>query len=594
MYSCIFLTSYYNRFIDQHYQNNPNLINESYEFQKNKILKTYFGDSDFYSAGLKNFGWQAEDIIVNCLQLQKTWAKENNYSGKYIDIVVEQIKRMRPHVTYLHDLTIISNEFINSIKPYTKLIVGQAGSPILPSIDINLLDIIFSAGLAYIKLFREKGITAYYQPLAFDHRICQLLKYINDKVYPVSFIGGVSPLHKKRIEFINTIYKKIDIDIWGYGKQHLESGLPVNMRHHGEIWGLDMFKILKKSKITLNLHVDAAADYAGNMRLFESTGCGALLITDYKRNLNELFEIGKEVIAYRSSEECAELVKYFLNHPEEAKKIAAAGKRRTLNDHTYMRRMEHTSEIFERHLRYKYEIKSFPATEPISYGHKLIQANQITKQMTNAWKDDTIPVKQRNLVNKGIKEMYKGIIYPEDQVLVNELLPLLNSKFSILEIGCSSGYYYEILAYLLNQRINYTGVDYSEALINMAKDYYPSVPFYVADGAYLPFRTNSFDITISSCILLHTPNYEDHVKETVRVSRKFVIAHRTPVCRKRKTQYMKKFAYGIETVELLFNENEIVSNFLTNRLELIQSIEYHSNKQKDYYEIDYVFQKMKI
>ena len=41
-------------------------------------------------------------------------------------------------------------------------------------------------------------------------------------------------------------------------------------------------------------------------RLFEATGVGTLLVTDWKKNLHEMFEPGKEVIVYHSPEECAE------------------------------------------------------------------------------------------------------------------------------------------------------------------------------------------------------------------------------------------------------------------------------------------------
>jgi len=37
------------------------------------------------------------------------------------------------------------------------------------------------------------------------------------------------------------------------------------------------------------------------MRLYEATGAVFLLITDQKDNLGELFEVGKEVLAYNST-----------------------------------------------------------------------------------------------------------------------------------------------------------------------------------------------------------------------------------------------------------------------------------------------------
>ena len=135
------------------------------------------------------------------------------------------------------------------------------------------------------------------------------------------------------------------------------------------------------------------------------------------------------------------------------------------------------------------------------------------------------------------------------------------------------------------------GVDYSEPLIAMARDYYPKATFSVADGVLLPFENEHFFVAVSSCVLLHVPNYWEHIKETVRIAERFVVAHRTPICRQRPTWYLKKMAYGVETVELTFNEDEIVSEFIDNGLELISSNEYYSNPGQDRYDITYVFEK---
>jgi spore maturation protein CgeB len=112
-----------------------------------------------------------------------------------------------------------------------------------------------------------------------------------------------------------------------------------------------MYQILHASKMTLNHHIGIADPYANNMRLFEATGVGTLLITDWKVNLHDMFEAGKEVVAYRSAEECVELIRYYLEHGDEREAIARAGQRRTLREHTYYQRMQELADIVERYLR---------------------------------------------------------------------------------------------------------------------------------------------------------------------------------------------------------------------------------------------------
>ncbi|KAF0219357.1 MAG: methyltransferase FkbM [Geobacteraceae bacterium] len=585
---CLFINTYYQGFLNTVYTRNPHLQECPYTQQKTLLEGECFGDSDFYSQGLRQAGWKAEDIIVNCLPLQQAWAAENLFNGEWLAIAVEQIRRARPDVVYIQDMGIGTREFLSAIRPHTRLIIGQIASPPQPQTDFTMFDIVFSSFPHFVRKFREYGIASYYQPLAFEPRVLERIGE-KERIYPVTFVGGISAMHGKGKELLERVAELAPVEFWGYGAGTLPEGSPLRSRHHGEAWGLEMFSLLRQSRITINRHIDVAENYANNMRLFEATGCGALLITDYKDNLNELFEIGKEVVVYRSAEECAALVAYYLAHPEEAEEIARAGQARTLRDHSYTKNMALTAEILQRHLRYRQGKERFTMPARISDGYQQIDQAEITPALTSAWQDASIPAQQRALVQHQLTEMYQGKVALVFQLLADIIRPHAASGRSVLEIGCASGYYYEILEYLLNKRLDYAGVDYSDAMIAMAKDYYPTAKFFVADGATLPFTDRKFDIVISSCVLLHVPNYRQHVSETCRVAAHHVVAHRTPVCRKRPTQYLKKCAYGVETVELVFNEEELVQEFARNGFILINKIEYFTEAVQDCYELTYLF-----
>lgn len=51
-------------------------------------------------------------------------------------------------------------------------------------------------------------------------------------------------------------------------------------------------------------------------------------------------EPAKEVVAYRTPKECAELKQYYLEHDGERGNIARAGQPRTLREHTYYGRIQ--------------------------------------------------------------------------------------------------------------------------------------------------------------------------------------------------------------------------------------------------------------
>jgi spore maturation protein CgeB len=121
-------------------------------------------------------------------------------------------------------------------------------------------------------------------------------------------------------------------------------------RKHEPVFGLDMYRLFTNSKIVLNLHIGAAGDYAGNMRLFEVTGIGSCILTDNKKNIGDLFVPDAEVVVYSSVEDCIEKAKWLLDHEDERAKIAFAGQQKTLSFHTVEKRCITIMEIINNEL----------------------------------------------------------------------------------------------------------------------------------------------------------------------------------------------------------------------------------------------------
>ena len=117
------------------------------------------------------------------------------------------------------------------------------------------------------------------------------------------------------------------------------------------LFGLDMFQQLQRTRVSLNTHIDISATHASNMRLYEATGVGSCLLTDWKSNIGELFAEGVEVVTYKSAEECVEKVNYLLAHEEERQAIGDAGQRRTLRDHSFDNRAVQLNQIIQTALR---------------------------------------------------------------------------------------------------------------------------------------------------------------------------------------------------------------------------------------------------
>lgn len=367
----IFVDTYYPNFLKFFYEEN-NTSQWSYKKQRNKLLDCCFGTSDFFSFNLKKLGWQAEDLIVNDENLQRKWARENDveindstiiaklkslpYIYRFVgqpdwiqQITLEQVKKNKPDVVYCQNLSILNPNTLVEIEKYCKLLVGQIACPKPPRKYYEKYDLIITSFPHYVKEFRNMGINSEYQKLAFEPRVLKKIEK-QKRIYDVTFIGSFTPYHKEGTLILEKLAKKTPIHIWGQGLEFLSPASPLRNNYHGEAWGLDMYRILAQSKIVINRHISTASNYANNMRLYESTGMGALLITDYKENLNDLFSVGKEVVEYKGIRDLVSKVKYYLIHDKEREKIAKRGQARTLKEHTYLCRMSELVDILQKYL----------------------------------------------------------------------------------------------------------------------------------------------------------------------------------------------------------------------------------------------------
>lgn len=373
----LFVDSYYPRFINSVLDD---LITDHPDYLTllNRLINLRFGTSDFYSRNCRALGHQAEDIIFNCEYLQRQWYAENinlhkskdgfftkainkiklqatkkiNSEISLEDIAILQIKKIKPEILYLQDLNLFKPDTLNALRKdgVVKLIVGQIACPLPKQEYLNAFDLIFTSFPHYVKKFKSQGINSEYLRIAFD-------PIVNDEIGKIkrstecTFIGGISPAHSERLQFLEHLAKEVDINFYGYGAESLLATSKIVNRHFGEVWGLDMYRALTRSAITLNIHIDVAENYANNMRLYEATGCGALVLTDMKDNLHELFKIDEEIVTYRTTEEAIEKIRYFSNNPLDATKIALAGQKRTITEHTYHNRMIELCDVLEKYLK---------------------------------------------------------------------------------------------------------------------------------------------------------------------------------------------------------------------------------------------------
>lgn len=218
----------------------------------------------------------------------------------------------------------------------------------------------------------------------------------------------------------------------------------------------------------------------------------------------------------------------------------------------------------------------------ISGNYKIINPDEFDfGNFTNTWKDKNLPITQYDLVvKKELKRLRENkIIEPPFSVAVDLIKKIKLKNPSILEIGCSSGYYNEVFK-LSGLEVQYEGCDYSEEFIKLAKNLYPKINFKVSDALNLDYADKSFDVVFSSSVILHIKDYKQAIKEAIRVSKNYIIFHRSPIIHLNNTIYTIKKGYGIDMMEVFLNEEEFI-DILNNNGVKILSINTHGQFSVD-------------
>jgi spore maturation protein CgeB len=377
------LNADYPRFLTWFYRRRPGLENTSYAVQMAARNASLFGVADFYSRNFAALGHQAAEIHVNNPWLQAAWAREHGMATEALEppgnlerrklpgwlqrmvtpfkpmlrplarrvglsprldaqaekILLAQIEEFRPELVINQDIFYVDTGLMRRIKNIgNPILFGQVGIEPSRGVDWSVYDLMISQLPTTVRSFRSLGVRAEVNHLAFEPAVLDALPEAPAADIDVSFVGTVSADHQQRIALLEAIAGRYDLKLWGNRPQALPASSPLHRCFQSEVWGADMYQVLQRSRITLNSHIDLAGREAGNMRLFEATGVGAFLLTDFKDNLDTLFAPDKEVAVWRSIDDCLTGIGRMIGDDDGRAVIARAGHARTMAQHTYRHR----------------------------------------------------------------------------------------------------------------------------------------------------------------------------------------------------------------------------------------------------------------
>lgn len=360
---------YYPAFLASVYGGEPGLERKSYADQRARIDDELFGETVFETAALRSLGHEGFDALANVRPLQEAWMSERGLrlssanrwglrlrrgivpwprrtDSRWIgEGLLAQVKILRPDVIHVQCVDLLGGSLVRELRDHVRLVVGQIAAPLDDDKVLANYDLVVSSLPNFVSRFRAAGMDAEWLPLAFEPSLVGVIGQ-REREVAVSFVGSLSSHHRARVAMLESVALVADLSVWT-GDAHLEPDSPLRVRLKGPAWGKQMYIVMASSKVTLNSHIDVASGFANNLRLFEATGMGALLLTDRGSNLSELFEVGKEVVTYSSAADCAEKVRHYSSHPEEAASIASAGRARTLRDHTWADRMDRLVKLLQ-------------------------------------------------------------------------------------------------------------------------------------------------------------------------------------------------------------------------------------------------------
>jgi Glycosyl transferases group 1 len=212
-------------------------------------------------------------------------------------------------------------------------------------------------GVQHLHFFVEAGLkNVFWLPgtPVINHYLPE--KKVN-KSYDIIFRGSQSELHVYRSFLLNFLQ---------------QSGVSIDIQTKPYTDCLDDYA---QSRIVFNCSLNGDT----NRRVFEVLMAGGFLLTDrlsIQSGLFYLFEEGVDLECYGNEEELIDKVNFYLNNPEKAEQIAAAGQQKLINCYS----QEKTRQIFYRYVL-QGELESpflLQNDKRIPYIHKSLDAKQFS------------------------------------------------------------------------------------------------------------------------------------------------------------------------------------------------------------------------
>jgi spore maturation protein CgeB len=191
-------------------------------------------------------------------------------------------------------------------------------------------------------------------PLAVDKTILSRAKYSERFDADISFIGTNLPQKRKYFnEWVFPLKEQYKLKLYGQDWTLIDRRIG-DIQKLGQYFNIPYLKSIRKPKLSLedefciyassrvcvNIHEDYQRKFGGdcNERTFKIPSTSCLEIVDDVSCISKYYRPDKEIVIASSRDEWFDKIYYYIHNNEAARKIAKAGLKRTLTDHTYHNR----------------------------------------------------------------------------------------------------------------------------------------------------------------------------------------------------------------------------------------------------------------
>lgn len=276
--------------------------------------------------------------------LQRQWAREQGVGGDpdLATILRLQIEHHRTEIFYNLDPVRYGDEFLKQLPGCVRRTIAWRAAP---SGNAQFLkhDLVVNNYPSLAAEYERMGArTAFFHP-GHDPKMDD---YANGQDRPIDilFIGGYTRHHLERAATLETVaalagrYNIVfNLDVsratrlaetpagWVGPLRRLRRPASIRAISEPPLFGRDMYAQIGRAKLVLNGKVDISGIDRGNMRLWETLGCGAALVTDDGR-YPEGMSPGEDFATYSDHATLVDAIERLMTDQDRLREQAKAGR----------------------------------------------------------------------------------------------------------------------------------------------------------------------------------------------------------------------------------------------------------------------------